>query len=50
MANVQKYQSSAVGHMMAHYKREGDVPYQRQNIDPERTRLNYALGRGSGSV
>ena len=47
MAHVAKFGRSAVGHMMAHYRRDGNVPELRVNIDPARTPGNYTYnGRG----
>lgn len=49
MANLQGYKSGAVGNMLNHYTRHGNDPeqerykYRNQNIDPERTHLNYTL-------
>jgi Plasmid recombination enzyme. len=48
MANVQKYNASAVGHMAAHYERrmDGDgnyIKFGNQQIDLSRTHLNYNL-------
>lgn len=47
MAHVAKFGRAAVGHMMAHYRRDGNVPELRVNIDPARTPGNYTYnGRG----
>lgn len=47
MAHVAKFGRSAVGHMMAHYRRDGNVPELRVNIDPAKTPGNYTYnGRG----
>lgn len=43
MAHVAKYKAPAVGHMMAHYRREGRVPELRENVDESRTHLNYCF-------
>ena len=43
MAHMAKFGRAAVGHMMAHYRREGDVPELRANIDASRTRNNYSI-------
>lgn len=57
MANVQKYAASAIGHLAAHYERHRDaageyVKFGNQNIDQERTHLNYNLApdRPDGQV
>lgn len=46
MAHIEKYQASAIGRMCGHYERRPEVEhgYRRENIDPERTHLNYNLG------
>lgn len=50
MANLSGYPQNAVGHMLNHYTRHGADPdqkqyrYRNQNIDPERTHLNYQNG------
>lgn len=45
MAHIEKYQSSALGNMLGHYERRAELEhgYERENIDPERTHLNYNL-------
>lgn len=45
MAHFAKYKASALGNMCAHYERSPELErgYQRINIDPERTNLNYNL-------
>lgn len=45
MAHIEKYQASALGNMLGHYERRAELEhgYERENIDPERTRLNYNL-------
>lgn len=48
MANMKKYTMAACGHMYAHYERAKDendeyVKFKNQDIDPERTPLNYNL-------
>lgn len=44
--HVEKYQACAQGRMLGHYERsfELEYGYRRENIDPERTHLNYNLG------
>lgn len=50
MANLSGYSQQAVGHMLNHYTRHGADPdqkryrYRNQNIDSERTHLNYQIG------
>lgn len=49
MAHVMKMTKAACGHMFKHYERAKDengeyVKFGNQNIDPERTQLNYNLG------
>lgn len=45
MAHVAKVKSSGVSPMVAHYAREAEKRgYVRENIDPERTADNYAIG------
>lgn len=50
MANLTGYPQSAVGHMLNHYTRHGADPdqkkykYRNQNIDQQRTCLNYQIG------
>ncbi len=41
MAHVEKYNMSAVGHMLQHYSRESNA--SNINIDPARTQFNYNL-------
>lgn len=45
MAHIEKYQASALGNMLGHYERRAELEhgYERENIDPERTHLNYNL-------
>ena len=48
MANCQKYNKGAMGHLMKHYERGKDengeyVKFGNQKIDPSRTHLNYNL-------
>lgn len=50
MAHVAKFGRSAVGHMMAHYRRDGNVPELRINIDPARTPGNYTYNGGGGEA
>ncbi len=42
MAHIEKYKAPAVGHMLAHYRRDKSA-MGRENIDPERTHGNVAL-------
>lgn len=50
MAHVQKVKAAGVGPMVGHYAREAEKRgYRRDNIDPERTGLNYAVGFGGVS-
>ena len=50
MANLQGYGAAAVPNMLNHYTRHAADPnqaqfrYANQNIDPERTHLNYQIG------
>lgn len=48
MAHVQKFKRDAVAAMMHHYTRDNDRTLGRSNIDPERTRDNYAIGPERG--
>ena len=41
MAHAAKYAASATGHMLSHYDRSKS--HLGENIDPERTNLNYNL-------
>ena len=43
MAHMMKLKSGAAGAMLDHYERKAELEcgYERANIDPERTRLNY---------
>lgn len=43
MAHLAKYTASSSGHLFNHYGREGNVARGNENIDPERTSLNYNL-------
>lgn len=45
MAHIEKYQASALGNMLGHYERRAEIEhgYERENIDPTRTHLNYNL-------
>ena len=43
MAHVEKFAISAIGHMCDHYERGRDVERSNENIDSERTGLNYNL-------
>jgi len=48
MANVQKFTRATTGHLCAHYERAKDkdgeyIRFGNQNIDPEKTPLNYNL-------
>lgn len=48
MAHLAKYKRQAVAAMVGHYAREAEGRgYGRANIDPSRTRDNYAIGAGS---
>lgn len=42
MAHHAKYNTQALGHMLGHYNRDKGC-YSRDNIDPERSDLNYVL-------
>ena len=42
MAHIEKYKAEAVGHMLAHYRRD-QSSLGRENIDPEKTRENVTL-------
>lgn len=49
MAHVAKIKSSGVSPMLGHYERKAEAKgYERENIDPERTHLNYAVGFKGG--
>lgn len=53
MANAQKYTRAACGHLAAHYERRKDekgeyVKFGNQDIDPQKTHLNYNLGPRRG--
>lgn len=53
MANAQKYTRAACGHLAAHYERRKDkkgeyVKFGNQNIDPQKTHLNYNLAPRRG--
>ena len=50
MAHVAKFGRAAVGHMMAHYRRDGNVPELRVNIDPARTPGNYTYNGRDGEA
>lgn len=44
MANMKKFNRSAVGHMLEHYDRSDlEAAKKNKNIDPSRTHLNYNL-------
>lgn len=43
MAHIEKYKSSGVGHMLAHYRRD-ESSLGRDNIDPVLTPQNYEIG------
>ena len=45
MAHIEKYQAAALGNMLGHYARRAELEhgYERENIDPRRTGLNYNL-------
>lgn len=51
MAHVEKYQAAALGNMTAHYERKPEIQrgFRRDNIDPQRTPLNYNLAPNRGS-
>lgn len=42
MAHLEKYKTSSVGHMLAHYRRDPSS-LGRENIDPERVGMDYTL-------
>lgn len=46
MAHIEKYKAAALGGMLGHYERraESEHGYERDNIDPKLTHLNYNLG------
>lgn len=46
MAHFEKFQSSALGNMCDHYARVAELErgYRRENINPDKTRINYNLG------
>lgn len=46
MAHVEKFQAAALGRMCGHYERRAEIDhgYKRENIDNERSWLNYNLG------
>lgn len=53
MANAQKYIRAACGHLAAHYERRKDekgeyVKFGNQDIDPQKTHLNYNLAPRRG--
>lgn len=53
MANAQKYTRAACGHLAAHYERKKDekgeyIKFGNQDIDPQKTHLNYNLGPRRG--
>lgn len=53
MANAQKYTRAACGHLAAHYERKKDekgkyVKFGNQDIDPQKTHLNYNLAPRRG--
>lgn len=49
MAHVAHYKRAGVAPMLAHYERRAELErgYRRENIDPERTAQNYAVGAAS---
>lgn len=51
LAHFEKYQAPALGNMCAHYERRPELErgYLRDNIDPERTALNYNLAPARAS-
>ena len=55
MANAQKYTRAACGHLAAHYERRKDekgeyVKFGNQDIDPQKTHLNYNLAPRRGQT
>ena len=42
MAHLEKYKTSSVGHMLAHYRRD-QSSLGRENIDPARVEMDYTL-------
>lgn len=48
MAHYAKYGRAGCESMIAHYRRERDATLERENIDRERTHLNYVLGPNLG--
>lgn len=50
MAHFEKYQAPALGNMCAHYERRPELErgYERDNIDPDCTALNYNLAPDRG--
>lgn len=47
MAHLMKCKTAAVAPMLRHYERASEGTLARENIDPERTRMNYTLGSGN---
>ena len=49
MAHLAHYKRSGAAPMLAHYERRPELErgFTRENIDPERTAQNYAIGAGS---
>ena len=43
MAHIVKYKPPSVGHLLAHYSRDASS-LERENIDPERTKVNLVVG------
>lgn len=46
--HLQKFKSSAKGHMLKHYERAEGVNYSNKSIDPKKTHLNYNLAPEHG--
>lgn len=53
MAHIKKFKASATGGMICHYERSREGTLERENIDRDRTHLNYCIGyteKGVGQV
>ena len=48
MAHLEKFKASSCGAMFHHYERDREGVLERDNVDAERTPLNYTLGPGKG--
>lgn len=48
MAHMQKYKAGAIPAMIHHYDRDREGTLKRDNIDEERTHLNYGIGEQRG--